>query len=156
MTVTAATILFLSLVNILLILSVIVLFARQNRLMDMEKRQRALLLETEESVMALLAEIKDENDRFLKQIMQVQEKGAHIKEEQQEEKNVHAHEESVHETVSEEAKEPDEMDMMEEEEPLFRQVQRLEARGMTINEIARTLGKGKTEIRLARKFQQRA
>lgn len=154
---TAVMIFILFLLNVLLFFAIILLYTRQNRLVEIEKQQRALLLESEELVSSLLAEIREENDRFLQQIMHVGEMGENPAKNISHNRKIHVYEEHVHADHSEKTFDgADEKENNQEEQSFRKQVELMATQGMTLTEIAKALGKGKTEIELAMKFDGHA
>ncbi|MFS0643474.1 DUF6115 domain-containing protein [Siminovitchia sp. 179-K 8D1 HS] len=149
---TAIMILISFLLNVLLIFAMILLFMRQNRFVEIEKKQRALLSESEELVNGLLAEIREENDRFLQQIMHVREKRENPPQNLPLNRGADEHADLSEETFDG----PEKQETSQEGPSLRKQVEEMAAQGMTLAEIAKTLGKGKTEIELAMKFYRDA
>ena len=64
--------LFLSLVlNLVALFAIIILFLRQNRLSEVEKKQEKMNREMEEVISSYLIQMKEENDQFLKRMSEV-------------------------------------------------------------------------------------
>ena len=168
---TAVMILILFLINVLLIFAIILLFMRQNRLLEVEKKQRDLLSEAEELVSGLLAEMREENDRFLQQLVHARkmdekpgqntsynnraDKPEDVIEGGLSEEAIDSTEETI-DITEETFDRVEETENAQEEQSLRNQVEAMAAQGMTMTEIAKALGKGKTEIELAMKFYQQA
>lgn len=150
----------MSLINLLLIFAVVLLYVRQNRLMEIEKKQRIALSESEELMATLLAQIKEENELFLKKMKSIQ------KDEPDEQMTVKSHqqEKDISEKIAISKMAHQEMLASRSygnnqqldapaQLPLYEQVQQLSKKGLAEDEIAKTLKKGKTEIALLKKFQ---
>lgn len=77
---------FLLLISLLLngvaIFFIIILFTRQNRLIEVEKSQDKLISDVEEIITASLLEMKEENEAFIKKFHQVSSQSAKIKSEE--------------------------------------------------------------------------
>lgn len=161
---TGTLIFILFLLNILFAFALLLLFMRQNRLMDIEKRQKLMLEESEQVMAALLEEMKEENERLLDLVtenkaLEDRPLANMIIEEMNPQPDA-----AVQQNDSEEKKplEPSDHDVPEASQEsdevsgsmtLREQVEILAAQGLTITEIARKLNKGKTEIELLMKFQ---
>ncbi|WP_121609237.1 hypothetical protein [Mesobacillus foraminis] len=157
------------LLNIVIIFAIIVLYLRQNRLLQSEKRQEKIISEFEELFSGYLFEMKEENDQFLKKMNSfdskdgkketkepVPKKGkvsyrmvqdAYAPKQQQEAlfENGGGGEEHVPESKGKNAA---------GKSSLLNRIQDLKREGDSIDEIAKKLGKGKTEIELLLKFQK--
>src|SRR5690606_23410634 len=59
--------------NILLAFALLILYMRQNKLVEIEKRQKLALEEAEQVMAALLEEIKEENERLITRIKESRE-----------------------------------------------------------------------------------
>lgn len=165
---TGTLIFILFLMNILLAFALLILYMRQNKLVEIEKRQKLALEEAEQVMAALLEEIKEENERLITRIKESRETedkmadamAADIIMEkkdsvpaaeehqvvQEAEGSLEPTEEpaSVQSSASGEADDP---------MPLREQVELLAEQGLTVTDIARKLNKGKTEIELLMKFK---
>ncbi|VEF48383.1 coupling factor for flagellin transcription and translation [Bacillus freudenreichii] len=163
---TGSLISVLFLMNVLFAFSLILLYMRQNRLLEIEKRQKLLLEESEQVMSALLEEIKEENERLLRTMNESREeaitKGKLFPEALMEELE--------HEQIGEPLKILKNMDQADlsgasvaedlkgsesalESLPLKEQVDLLASQGLSVTQIAKKLHKGKTEIELLMKFQ---
>ncbi|QFT88892.1 hypothetical protein FIU87_09555 [Bacillus sp. THAF10] len=144
---------------LLVILFTIILYSKFSNVQRLEQEYRQLLSEAEESISGFIMELKEENDRFLKNMT-----NKNGEREVSNEKNTsqHFHEieenltltdvtELLSENNNELNKEPKEMSF--EELSLKEQAILLRERGYSIEETARKLNKGKTEIELLLKFQ---
>ncbi|WP_226566388.1 DUF6115 domain-containing protein [Bacillus stratosphericus] len=134
-----------------LIYFVIILYTRMNSLKATEQKQRELLEETENTLAAFLMEVKEENDKLSKaaaaspDFFDEELMSALLSE-------VEVQEEKVNEPVPSletEAAAPCESEI---EETFQEQVKALYDQGMTLEEIAKELKTGKTEIELLLKF----
>lgn len=163
---TGTLIFFLFLLNILLAFALLLLYMRQNRLMDMEKRQKLLLEESEQVMAALLEEMKEENERLLSRMNEKEAKNdkapgeiIDILIEEEHFKPIFEEPIEIPENDSVEsesmvsASESKEYVKTDEPISLKEQVEHLARQGLTVTEIARKLHKGKTEIELLMKFQ---
>lgn len=73
--------LILSLIlNLLALLAIMILFLRQNRLSEVEKKQEKMIHEMEEVISNYLIQMKEENDQFLKKMQKVDRKEHQSKE----------------------------------------------------------------------------
>jgi hypothetical protein len=188
--------LLLSLIlNAAAIFAIILLYLRQNRLMEAEKKQHRIMKEIEEVFSAYLYELKEENDNFIEMMKKTNNidnsdaspyrqdgttdqedtssnekqdpnelpsrigKGvsyhAARKAYQQSSEPVSMKEEVV---AEDEALQDMPMIPVAERQPVqlsfIDQVVKMKKQGLTIEEIARDLDKGKTEIELLLKFRQ--
>lgn len=173
---------FLLLVSFILnaaaIFAIILLYLRQNRLVEAEKKQERMIAEIEEVFSSYLLELKDENDKFLTSINHLNHdprpekplagsevnpdgfveelplratprigKGAAL----QAARKAYQQNKSEDRAVPSLPSEPEAPVM-----PLSfpDKVEQLISQGRSIEEIARELNKGKTEIELLLKFRQ--
>jgi hypothetical protein len=186
--------LLLSLIlNAAAIFAIILLYLRQNRLMEAEKKQQKIIKEIEEVFSAYLLELKEENDTFIEMVKKTNsvynsdaspyrqdgtaDKDATSSTEKENPNELpsrigkgvsyHAARKayqqssepvSVKEEVDAEALQDQPRIPVSESEPVqlsfIDQVVKLKKQGLTIEEIARELDKGKTEIELLLKFRQ--
>ena len=58
--------------NVLALFSIIILFLRQNRFLQVEKKQEKMLQEMEEVISAYLVQMKEENEDFIKRIGKIE------------------------------------------------------------------------------------
>ncbi|WP_282171617.1 DUF6115 domain-containing protein [Cytobacillus firmus] len=185
------------LLNIVALLAIILLYLRQNKLMDTEKRQEKVLIEMEEVISAYLVQMKEENDDFISKLSKANAKNdTSIKEKsipvnldrkndvdisKADEKsmplarasiyqaskaykqNLRAAEDLLSEIESlpslketESVTRSDSSQSIKEENPssINDQVFNLKKQGMSAGDIAKKLGKGKTEVELMLKFRQ--
>jgi hypothetical protein len=186
--------LLLSLIlNTAAIFAIILLYLRQNRLLEAEKKQGKIINEIEEVFSAYLFELKEENEKFLelmtktntqelsvnkevtaieaaeKEIQAGFDDAAQEKQQNRLGKNIayHAARKAYQqnlEPVSSDLQIPvddkiniDSQDNAAEPAQLsfIDQVLHMKKQGLTIEEIARDLDKGKTEIELLLKFRQK-
>ncbi|WP_144461066.1 Swarming motility protein SwrB [Siminovitchia fortis] len=161
---TGTLIFILFLMNILLAFALLILYMRQNKLVEIEKRQKLALEEAEQVMAALLEEIKEENERLITRIKESRETedkmAADIIMEKKD--SVPAAEEHQVVQEAEGSLEPTEEPASvqssasgeaEDPMPLREQVELLAEQGLTVTDIARKLNKGKTEIELLMKFK---
>lgn len=152
---------FLFILQIVSFLIITLLYMKITKFNDLEKKQRKLMQQMDDSVMAYLTEIKEENDRLIAQLDAVerreirtgQEKSA-VKEnlEQPEfERKPHPvpvrHVLRSYEQTASAKEETQEQPLTDRE-----RAKKMLADGKTVQEIAKELGKGQTEIELLLKF----
>ncbi|MFJ5963364.1 MULTISPECIES: Swarming motility protein SwrB [unclassified Bacillus (in: firmicutes)] len=163
-----------------LIYFVIILYTRMNSLKATEQKQREILEETENTLAAFLMEVKEENDKLskvaasspdsfaeeLKTDLQTPKQPQPQTESQQLKESedpvpehlsalldvVEVQEEKVNEPVLGKEAASTTSSVDEKEEAFQDQVKALYDRGITIEEIAKQLKTGKTEIELLLKF----
>lgn len=188
---------FLLLLSLILngaaIFAIILLYLRQNRLVEAEKKQGKIIKEIEEVFSAYLFELKEENDKFLELMTKTRvenqpgdkdmagleasdkepEKDSdHIAQQKQPNRlgkgiAYHAARKAYqqnHEPVSTDlhlaendiiAVDSQENNVELKQLSFIDQVLNMKKQGLTIEEIARDLDKGKTEIELLLKFRQK-
>ncbi|WP_064093687.1 hypothetical protein [Rossellomorea aquimaris] len=177
--------LFLSfLLNIISLLGIVILFTRQNRVSDIEKKQEKIMKEMEEVISTYLLEMKEENESFLQNLenrpssqgsdmrpYEISNEGPIRDKKGYPENNnsiknssfnrIHAAkayknpitplgDDDGSEDRGVNGKEPE-----LEEKDLSHQVLTMKNKGLSIEEIAKRVGKGKTEIELLIKFRQK-
>ena len=177
----ATLFIFISFVlNAVALFAIILLFTRQNRLYEIKKQQEKLVADMEEMMNAYLLEIKEENERFIKEIS-----SSRAVEEVAPARNystttaveefdsaARAQEETlpiaapsmqrvraakVYSTVNQtpnvsEKGQAEEKVIPSDEQGKAENIFLLRNQGLSIEEIARKLNKGKTEVELALKF----
>ncbi|WP_066053344.1 hypothetical protein [Robertmurraya korlensis] len=191
--------LFISIVlNIIALFSIVILYLRQSRLFEVEKKQQRIIEEMEDVISTYLAEMKEENEIFIDRITKVANNQSNKKKEvsiepilpsTEEEKvpfpikssKTHAvkaykigaiqpltdedvevllpdfteAENPIGEPeVAKEVEETLQQVIEPKEKPLLEEVLQLQEQGLTLEEIAKKLHKGKTEIELLLKFRQ--
>ncbi|KPL61110.1 DUF6115 domain-containing protein [Rossellomorea vietnamensis] len=162
--------LFISfLLNIVSLLSIVILYSRQNRFVNMEKEQKKIIVEMEDIISAYLIEMKEENDEFMRnfstQVRNDKETVLHSEENEQEDLvpsekvtkwtgTGYKRASQAYKQMKDHGKDPDEQSQESEQDPFIKQVLTLREKGMSIEEIAESLGKGQTEIELLLKFRQ--
>ncbi|MBS8263488.1 hypothetical protein DYI25_03415 [Mesobacillus boroniphilus] len=185
--------LLLSLIlNAAAIFAIILLYLRQNRLVEAEKKQGKIINEIEEIFSAYLFELKEENDKFLELMTktkfqkqqgniestaidaageETETDSGHITQAKQQNrlgKGISYHTAKKAYQQNREAVPPDlhlpeddKIDIDSQLNPVepnqlsfIDQVLHMKKQGLTIEEIARDLDKGKTEIELLLKFRQ--
>ncbi|WP_141433441.1 hypothetical protein [Bacillus sp. 03113] len=186
--------------NIVAFFFIIILFLRQNRFIELEKKQERINSEMEDLFSSYLIEMKEENDEFLKKIQLFMKTNKKPKEASEKKEEFRIMEKSMNDQhlsfqklqaiksyTTKPAKLEEEMkipiyhqenhkdDLLlsskkkaepvsQESAPmqnrkntdqtLFNQVKMLEHEGLSTEEIAKKLNKGKTEIELLLKFKQ--
>jgi len=159
---------------------IILLFLRISKIQEVEKRQIQLMKDMENAVSAYLLELKDENERFLTKLSnavnQINEEPGDLtygkKNDSNREPGNDAELPSYFPNVDEvkdrleivgaQPETPQiegemtekQVDSIVEEQSVLQQAVALYAEGKSIEEIARILAKGKTEIELLLKFRQ--
>lgn len=58
--------------NLLALLAIIILYLRQNRLSEVEKKQEQMISEMEEVIASYLVQMKEENDNFLNRVKKIE------------------------------------------------------------------------------------
>lgn len=173
------TLLFLLFViNIVLALGLVLLFVRQNRLVDIERQQREMLEEAEHAMAAFLEEIKEENRKFFDQAGKVKAEpplqpsaaSPHHSDHPVPHQAIEKHKEVLAAQsykalqASPEVTQAQELDnkrhteredpsVQPQEETIREKVSKLAAEGRTVTEIAKKLEIGKTEVELLLKLQ---
>ncbi len=147
----------------LTLFAVIILFVRQNRLFHIEKKYRRLNEELEETMSAFLIQIKEENERLIEKAVSLDQKPekntGEIIENRVNKYRLHSGIQEYKKNAGiigtdDGKKAPDNMEkapVSEYEEEINKIKQLLES-GYTIEEIAKQLEKGKTEVELLIKF----
>lgn len=169
-----AFLLFLSfLLNIVCLLSIVILYSRQNRYSEVEKNQKKIIAEMEDVISAYLIEMKEENDEFIRNMksqMHNDTEETNPPQGNNPEPNANALKkskwtgtgykrasEAYLETKGPESEPIDHLDTKpgkSKDDPLLHQILSMNEMGMSIEEIAKSVGKGKTEIELLLKFRQ--
>ncbi|WP_436375809.1 DUF6115 domain-containing protein [Cytobacillus sp. BC1816] len=185
------------LLNIVAFLAIILLFLRQNKLMEAEKNQEKVLVEMEDVISSYLIQMKEENDDFINKFSQINAKNQSSEKEKSirlnterknaentadsDEKSLRFARASVYQASKaykknlraseEEMNEPEGLASLKETESLTQsdssqsakaentlsiedQVFMMKKQGLNVEDIAKKLGKGKTEIELMLKFRQ--
>jgi len=168
MTMITIFLVFLFIIQIISFYFLALLYTKVTKFDDLEKKQRKLMAEMDNSIGAYLSELKDENERLIEQLT------VHVQQPAVKKTTVSASQESAASEevrpvirtgipkmpvnlalksykaagqASEESKAP------VEAEDARTQVIRLYDAGQSIEEIAKQLGKGRTEIELILKFR---
>ncbi|XXM73545.1 DUF6115 domain-containing protein [Lysinibacillus sphaericus] len=156
------------LLNIICLLAIVILYTRQNRYVDQERRQGKMIEEMEETISAYLIEMKEENEAFIDRLQKRRDSGASGDKSgagtadagpaSPANKRLNAAK-AYKNNSSAGAVDPDQgwtpiLPEFTEEETLISQVLHLHEKGLSIEDIAKKLGKGKTEIELLIKFNQ--
>ncbi|PFA67857.1 hypothetical protein CN378_10090 [Bacillus sp. AFS015802] len=166
--------LFISfLLNIISLLSVVILYSRQNRFLNMEKDQKKILAEMEDVISTYLVEMKEQNDEFIRSFKTQDYKSKQVARPTEENdqhdspqytkttkwtgtgyKRASQAYQQMHEDKTVLTDRGVEMPVEPDQDPLIQQVISMKKKGMSIEEIAKSVGKGKTEIELLLKFRQ--
>lgn len=150
------------------------LYLRMSRLDKTEKNQQQLIKEMEDSLALYITEVKDENDRLIDQLTKIQENPQNNESKVEPKRSSLAQEAEVAATSvyfnpkpptskvldsyrsqqqpSETSATKSRLEPKQETE--FETVYRLYDEGLTLNEIASQLKKGKTEVELILKFKR--
>jgi len=133
--------------NMVAIFAIVILYVRQNRLIDAEKNMRSYTEDLENTITAFLLEIKEENERLETALW---ENDGRVHEE------ACQHEEQI---KGEEKTKPgilEKPDVLMDAGENYMLFQALKAKrlGKSIEEIAKEMGKGKTEIELLIKMNE--
>jgi hypothetical protein len=167
------------LLNIISLLAIVILYTRQNRFFDLEKKQGKMIQEMEETISTYILEMKEENDAFMNNLNKnKQEKKTQNQSEGKEkpqatkykEMGSHANKrlnasKAYNKPVVVPDKSEGENDWeslfpfeegITQEDTLVNRVITMHQDGLSIEEIAKRLGKGKTEIELLLKFNQKS
>ena len=175
--------------NLIAILSIVILYVRQNRFVDMEKEQKKNIEEMEEVIATFITEIKEENEQFIHRLHSIQSQGPNKIENHEEQSEsalkdtsidfkpretkmkkavLHAYKKPAP-LVQEERKTEDRLEKEdinellhlilppekeEKEKTTVEKALEMQAEGKSVEEIAKTLHKGKTEMELLLKFRQ--
>ncbi|MGM0863519.1 MAG: DUF6115 domain-containing protein [Bacillota bacterium] len=167
--------LFISfLLNIASLLAIVILYSRQNRFLNMEKEQEKMIMELEEVISTYLIEMKEENEEFIRTFNQHANNQTRITDKTDGEKvnstplqtnsnwsgagykqaSKAYQQTQTTQMGADEKKLEVKPTVKTNEDPLIQQVLSLKKEGKDIEEIAQTVGKGKTEIELMLKFRQ--
>jgi biopolymer transport protein ExbB/TolQ len=133
---------------------IILLFLKWTKVKEIEKRQAEMIREMETLMASYLVEFKEENDRFVRQLTSKQNHSKQNKKVKREEPflplpNIEVIEDRLEISMKDEQQ--DEQSVQELAEQAFL----LQQQGKTLDEIAKILKKGKTEIELLLKFRQK-
>ncbi|GMB08432.1 hypothetical protein EDD69_105201 [Thermolongibacillus altinsuensis] len=137
---------------------IILLFLKWAKVKEIEKRQAEMIREMETMMTSYLVEFKEENDRFVRQLASKQN---HSRQNSRQNKKIKQEEPFLPLPNIEAIEDRLEISVQDEhqEEPpvqeLVEQAVRLQQQGKKLDEIAKILKKGKTEIELLLKFRQK-
>ncbi|ASB89590.1 Swarming motility protein SwrB [Bacillus sonorensis] len=143
----------------ILIYFVIILYMRLGAFKDAEKKQKQLLEETENTLTAFLIELKDENEKLVRDLQQADKHQPDAPDESDAERaeaketdDLPLHIESM---IDEVERAEDELNQEErgDSDSLEEKAAALHEQGFSPEEIARRLKSGKTEIELLLKFR---
>ncbi|KAB7708076.1 hypothetical protein F9802_05025 [Bacillus aerolatus] len=167
--------------NAVSLFAIILLFTRQNRLYAVKRQQEKLVEDMEEMMAAYLLEMKEENEQFIREfsaagqmnstyvrekMKTAQDEDASLSAARQPEEiqmpisapsmqRIHAakvYQSAVSKSVIKEMEGPEAADVPFAEEDQPDHIFILQKQGLTVDEIAEKLKKGKTEVELALKF----
>jgi len=171
--------------NMLAFFFIVLLYIRQNRFVHIEKQQRQVTEQMEEVISAFIAEVKEENDQFIAKFQKIEEQQAKANQIEKQkgisyqmpsEKNrgnipkalLNKQMVRAYQSTAKTKQQPEEkitenlLDVVEaaeakeeKEKTLLDQAVELQKQGKKLEEIAKILNKGKTEIELLLKFGQK-
>ena len=171
--------------NMLAFFFIVLLYIRQNRFVHIEKQQRQVTEQMEEVISAFIAEVKEENDQFIAKFQKIEEQQAKANQVEKQkgisyqmpsEKNrgnipkalLNKQMVRAYQSTAKTKQQPEEkitenlLDVVEaaeakeeKEKTLLDQAVELQKQGKKLEEIAKILNKGKTEIELLLKFGQK-
>lgn len=153
-------IIFLFILQLVSFYFIAMLYAKLGRVNELKKQQDVMMREMEDAVGAYLAEMKDENDRLLKELSTV--KPAEILSHRVPEQKPAADSTSPLSTsktvpkskaVNTYKQVAAKLEIAEKEQSKDEQALELSKNGYSIEEIARKLNMGKTEVELLLKFR---
>jgi hypothetical protein len=163
------------LLNIICLLAIVILYTRQNRYVDLERRQGKMIEEMEETISAYLIEMKEENEAFMDSFRQRKGSGAPQRDKSEADfeaapagmgpvspanKRLNAAKAYKNNSPAGVTDQDNGwtpiLPEVTEEETLISQVLHLYEKGLSIEDIAKKLGKGITEIELLIKFNQKS
>ncbi|NPC92600.1 Swarming motility protein SwrB [Bacillus sp. WMMC1349] len=150
-----------------LIYFVIILYTRLGAFKEAEKNQKQMLEETENTLTAFLMELKDENDKLVQELQKDRTNEINQKPEKFEEEPALSLPESkekdadlplyIESMIHEVEREEDELNQEEDEEAeavtFEEKAVLLYEQGLSIEEVAKQLKSGKTEVELLLKFR---
>lgn len=162
------------LLNIVSFLAIVILYSRQNRFLNMEKEQKKMIMELEEVISTYLIEMKEENEEFIRTFDHHAKSQTRIPDKTDDEnanssplqtnpkwsgtgykQASRAYQQTPTQQLEAVEKKLEVTPTVKtDEDPLIQQVLSLKKEGKDIEEIAQTVGKGKTEIELLLKFRQ--
>ncbi|MBM7586859.1 hypothetical protein JOC86_003411 [Bacillus pakistanensis] len=168
--------------NAVALLAIVILYTRQNRLMNVEKQQKKMVKEMEEVISTYLIEMKDENEQFIRRFDKLHrseanhntsplsfpemtstiEKSDESKSEFSKESPltykkaaaIKAYTNKKEDTPFDDHQPSHELIQKEEEKSEYAQIVLLKKQGYDLNQIAQKLHKGMTEVELIIKFNQ--
>ena len=119
--------------NMVAIFAIVILYVRQNRLIDAEKNMKSYTEDLDNTITAFLLEMKEENERLETALLEKDDR--------------------VHKAPCQHEEQIQDGDCERENYTLF-QALKAKRLGKSIEEIAKELGKGKTEIELLIKMNE--
>ncbi|QPC46371.1 hypothetical protein [Mangrovibacillus cuniculi] len=148
-------------IQIILVLAVINLTLRQNRILETEKSQERAVRELEETMASFIVEMKEENDKFIQQLTLVKRREPVVNREEEVEsrKNDASLNSLPTELISKRQATSAYKNNIENQKPptltFEEKVEKLHSEGHSAAAIAKLFNKGTTEIELLLKFRQK-
>ncbi|WP_169865003.1 hypothetical protein [Sutcliffiella halmapala] len=148
-------------ISLLAIFFVIILYLKFSKVQQLEEDYRNLLKEAEDTISGYVYELKEENKMFLDKLPKTQQTTSNNEREEPIVNEIEPEitQDDVHTLLGQIAAVEDEVGIQSEEVDFARlttyeQVSHLVEKGYSLEEIAKKLDKGKTEIELLWKFRQ--
>ena len=152
---TTIFLLFLFILQIITFYFLALLYTKSSKYDDLEKKQQTLMREMDDSIGLYLSELKDENDRLIEKLskrVDKEEIPVTIKPIVESSPTVKVPVNLALKSYQATKKYKNEPELVEETDERTRIIRLYEA-GQSIEEIAKTLGKGRTEVELILKFR---
>lgn len=151
---TTIFLLFLFIIQIITFYFLALLYTKVSKYDDLEKKQQTLMREMDDSIGMYLSELKDENDRLIEKLSkrEVHEESPVVKPAIENTPTVRAPLNLALKTYQATNFKKNETDTLDEADDRTRIIKLHEA-GQTTEEIAKKLGKGRTEVELVLKFR---
>jgi len=150
---------FLFILQLVSFFLIAILNARLSKLQDVERKQQVLMKEMDDAVSAYLVEIKDENNRLLEELSRksVSFEGIEVQSQRTQDEVHFSNRPTISKTkvanLYKQTLKTDETERTLKPLSIKEQVHQLYSDGNSIEQIAKTLEKGKTEIELMLKFR---
>lgn len=151
--------------NLFTIFAIIILYQRQNRLSEFDQTQKQAMKEIEDIFYAYIAELKEENEQFIERFTEIQNKppmkisnrdSQDVKNEKIPNSYKRMYAAKSYQNTLQHTNESHVESEQVVPEHISDQIIFLQNQGLTIDEIAKKLSKGKTEIDLILKFHQKS
>ena len=152
---TTIFLLFLFILQIITFYFLALLYTKSSKYDDLEKKQQTLMREMDDSIGLYLSELKDENDRLIEKLskrVDKEEIPVTLKPIVESSPTVKVPVNLALKSYQATKKYKNEPELVEETDERTRIIRLYEA-GQSIEEIAKTLGKGRTEVELILKFR---